>query len=428
MPKNTFSENTQQRPWSSRSSSTTGHNHADLSARNRALILHYLLRHGPASRAEIARATELTPAAITRIVQNLFAEGFLQDLPEENPRAAAPPSGPGRPPTLVQLTPDSRWVVGVRLGRGLVEIGMTNVLGGIIARRILPLPRDEPPAGVVQRASRAVLGLAEEHGLDGSRVLGVGVGASGWVDPVKGLNIRAPNLGWSDVPLGDMFAAALGWPVVVESNVRTMALAEKLLGPGEKADTLVFLYLGPGVGAGLIVNDRIMYGHQLLAGGIAHVVVDPQGPECFCGSRGCLEAIASEWALVRRAQRALALGEASSLARQDPATLTAEAIFDAAIARDALALSLVEGTAKAAAAVLAPMIRFMSPEMVFIGGDITRVGAPFMDTLRRSVDRLLGVQEVSHGDRIHASTFGSAIGLVGAAALALDAFLYHAIY
>ena len=151
------------------------------------------------------------------------------------------------------------------------------------------------------------MGLAEEVIAGGcvrrESLVGVGVGASGLVDPETGVNVLAPNLGWRDMPLRDIFSRRLDMPVFVDNNVRAMALAEAMFGAGRGVNTLAFVYGRVGVGAGFVVGGEVYRGSKAGAGEIGHTTVIPAGgAPCRCGNTGCLETLISEPEIVRQAQ------------------------------------------------------------------------------------------------------------------------------
>ena len=147
--------------------------------------------------------------------------------------------------------------------------------------------------------------------------MGVGVGASGLVDPATGVNVVAPNLGWHDVPIREILARRLKMPVFVDNNVRAMALAEAMFGAGRGVSTLAFVYSRVGVGAGFVVAGDVYRGSRAGAGEIGHTTMIPAGgARCRCGNTGCLEMLVSEPEIVRQAQVLAARAPDSLLARE----------------------------------------------------------------------------------------------------------------
>jgi predicted NBD/HSP70 family sugar kinase len=267
--------------------------------------------------------------------------------------------------------------------------------------------------------------------------VGVGVGASGLVDPETGVNVVAPNLGWHDVPIRDILAHRLNVPIFVDNNVRAMALAEAMFGAGRGVNTLAFVYGRVGVGAGFVVGGQGYRGSRAGAGEIGHTtVIQAGGAPCRCGNTGCLETLVSEPELVRQAQVLAARAPNSILAARLNAAPGAvsgadgnsdsplERLFAAARDGDREALALLEERASYMGTALANLVNLINPDMIILGG-LFAAGQDLLlprieETMRRRSFAGLG-----EAVALRVSTFGQEVGVIGAAALALDAFFYR---
>jgi predicted NBD/HSP70 family sugar kinase len=250
----------------------------DARRHNRALVLRTLFRSGPLSRADLARATHLTRAATSDLVADLLAEGLVEEL------GVRADQGVGKPATLLGMVPDAYLVVAVdlsddaRFGAALV-----NLAGKVLDRRTV-----ERRGRTGTDAIRLAAELAGDVAAVSARpVLGIGVGTPGVVDPA-GVVLEAPNLGWQTLDLADRLAADVPWPVHVANDANAAALAELTFGEAPDRN-LLLVKIGQGVGAGVIVDGRLVLGTHFAAGEIGHVVVDPRGHRCACGRTGCLE-------------------------------------------------------------------------------------------------------------------------------------------
>ena len=254
----------------------------DTRRHHRSLILQHLFAEGPASRADLARATGLTRVTVSDLVGGLLADGLLSEL------GSPAESKVGKPPTLVGLLADAAHIVALDLSPADRMTGaVVNLFGQVKAR-----------AGVVldgatgEEAVRLAVGLAQElREAAGAPVLGVGVGTPGVVDG-RGVILDAHNLHWAGVDLTGILRRKLDLPVYVANDANTAVLAEYAFG-GTTAADLMLLRIGIGVGAGLVVGGALVQGHAWAAGEIGHVVVDPEGVRCACGKTGCLETILS---------------------------------------------------------------------------------------------------------------------------------------
>ncbi len=254
----------------------------DTRRHHRSLILQHLFAEGPASRADLARATGLTRVTVSDLVGGLIAEGLLGEL---GPPAEAKV---GKPPTYVGLLADAAHIVALDLSPADRMTGaVVDLFGQVKARAEVKLD-----GAVGEEAVRLAAGLAEElRGATDRPVLGIGVGTPGVVDG-RGVILDAHNLHWAGVDLTGIIRRRLDLPVYVANDANTAVLAEYTFG-GTTAADLMLLRIGIGVGAGLVVGGALVQGHAWAAGEIGHVVVDSGGVRCACGKAGCLETILS---------------------------------------------------------------------------------------------------------------------------------------
>ena len=265
----------------------------DTKRHHRALILQQLFADGPASRADLARATGLTRVTVSDLVGGLIDEGLLGEL------GAPAASRVGKPPTLVGLLADANHIVALNLPGDRMIGAVLDLFGQVKARA--ELPRGGARG---EEAVRLAIRLAQQLRAATDRpLLGVGVGTPGIVDS-RGVVIDAPNLGWADVDLTGALRRELGAPVYVANDANTAVLGEYTFGKTTAAD-LMLLRIGTGVGAGLLVGGALVQGHTSAAGEIGHVVIDPAGARCACGRAGCLETVLAVPSL-RRGDRSLA--------------------------------------------------------------------------------------------------------------------------
>jgi len=254
----------------------------DTRRHHRSLILQHLFAEGPASRADLARATGLTRVTVSDLVGGLIGDGLLSEL------GSPAESKVGKPPTLVGLLADAAHIVALDLSPADRMTGaLVNLFGQVKARAEVALD-----GATGEEAIRLAVGLAEQlRAAAGAPVLGVGVGSPGVVDG-RGVILDAHNLRWAGVDLTGILRRKLDLPVYVANDANTAVLAEYAFG-GTTAADLMLLRIGIGVGAGLVVGGALVQGHAWAAGEIGHVVVDPEGVRCACGKTGCLETILS---------------------------------------------------------------------------------------------------------------------------------------
>jgi glucokinase len=309
-----------------------------------------------------------------------------------------------------------------------VDVGGTKVLVAavdpdapiaLLAERRVPTP--EGSAALVEVITAAVRQVAEELGAAGrGPVAGVGVGLPGLVDRTGTLQ-GAPNLpGAVAAPVGADLAASLGLPVVVDNDANCATWAEVVAGAGRGARDALLVTLGTGIGGGLVLDGRLHHGAHGYAGEPGHMVVDPSGPICPCGRRGCWERYASGSGLAWLGQRAADSGAAPELARGGRA-VTGEAVVAAARAGEVGARAVMAEFSWWLAAGLANLVDLFDPEVVLVGGGLADEADLFLDATREAFGQLVLGGAVRSATRVEAATLGSAAGAIGAALLAVEA-------
>ncbi|MFF0473864.1 ROK family protein [Streptomyces sp. NPDC004284] len=277
-------------------------------------VLALLLAEGPLSRVELARRTGLSSTAVTKAARPLIDDGYLYELP---PERTAP--GAGRPVNPLAVAPDREYFIGLKISSDQVFGAVCDLRAGIRATAVRPLDDCTPEA-----AAAVTAGLVDEL-LDSepafrARTRHLGVAVNGDVDRDSGRLRRSGLLGWRDVPLAELLTASTGLTVTVENDVRALTVAEHWFGEGIGTEYFALVTIGAGIGSALVVNGQLLRGAYGVAGEVGHVCVDPAGPRCRCGGRGCVEAIASIDAILAAVRRAtgnphLTFCEVADLAR-----------------------------------------------------------------------------------------------------------------
>ncbi|WP_128429615.1 ROK family transcriptional regulator [Streptomyces cyaneus] len=311
-----------------------------------------VLSHGPLTRLEVARRAGLSPAAVTKAVRPLIEAGYLVEDVDEPARPAL-----GRPANPVRVDGGRALFIGVKVTGDEIIAVLTDLCCRIRVARHVPLP-DREPKGVLASVAELAGELLAEAGDLGVAVLGLGIAVSGDVDRGAGVVRYSPFLEWRDVPLAELAAATTGLPVTVDNDVRALTVAEQWFGAGVGLSDFAVVTVGAGIGCGLVVHGRVVAGAHGVAGEIGHVTVDPSGPPCHCGNRGCVEAIAGDAAIVRQ------IREATGVAVADTAEAVALAHRGNAGAREAYARA-----GEAIGLGIATVANLLGPECVIISGE-----------------------------------------------------------
>jgi predicted NBD/HSP70 family sugar kinase len=350
----------------------------DARRHHRSLLLQELFREGPASRADLARSTGLTRVTVSDLVGELVGEGLVEEL-----GAPAAESRVGKPPTLVGLAADSAHIVGIDLSADDRMTGaVINLAGQVQARHEVEIAgaKGADAVALVHRLAADLIAMTDRP------ILGIGVGSPGIVDAV-GTVIDAPNLAWVDTPLAASLAEDLNLPVFVANDANTAVLGEHTFGQTGDGGLMV-LRVGTGVGAGLVLEGRLLHGHRGAAGEIGHVVVDPDGEVCACSRTGCLETILA----VPHLRRRLAAGDATEIL-----TRVGEQL----------------------GAALAPVVGTLNLHELVLSGPQELLDGPLREATDRSI-RARTMPVSSEGLVVRTSTLGEDVVLVGAAVLVLS--------
>jgi glucokinase len=310
-------------------------------------------------------------------------------------------------------------VLGIDIGGTKLAAGIVDTEGRMLARDEIPTRAEEGLEPVLDRIVGLGRGLLSRPEAAAVSVQRIGVGCAGPVDLKAGLVLRPPNLpGWTRVPLTELLQQALGLPIVLENDANAAALGEFRYGAGRGATSIVYMTVSTGIGGGIVLDGRIWHGLKDAAGEIGHITVDPDGPVCGCGNRGCLEAIASGTSIARRAKEILAAGRPSKLGRV--ANPTAADVVRCAKEGDPVASEVWDRAVRYLGIGVAAVVTILAPERIVIGGGVSRANDFLFDALRDHVRRrvkLVPAESVP----ILPATLGPDVGILGAAAVALDA-------
>jgi len=344
----------------------------------RARVFALLADRGAISRAELARQAALAPSTVSAVVSELQAEGLVVDADV----AAAEParSVPGRPPQLIALHRRAGVALGIDVGHRHVHVAVADLSHRVIAERYERLEAEPPAADAISLVVELTGQALRKADVHESEILGVGMGLPGPIHRPSGLFADADIMpGWAGVRATEAMAEALGRPVELENDANLGALSEWMWGAGRGADDLVFLKTATGIGAGFIVDGRPYTGVSGSAGEIGHTVLDPRGPICRCGNRGCLETIASSTAIV------------AALRETYGEELTIDEVIARAVDGDAGCRRAITDAGRAIGSALGNVCNLLNPARIVIGGDLPEAGEillePVRETLRQSAIR-----------------------------------------
>jgi predicted NBD/HSP70 family sugar kinase len=358
-----------------------------LRERNCVLVLEALLRNGSASRSDLARLTGLSRTTVGNLVADLQGRGLVVEEADGERQ-----SGRGRPPVFLRLDRSAGVAVGIDFDHDRVRVALADLSSTVLGEDCAAIDVDQSASDAIDAAVEIIDALRIEAGIDETQLIGAGVGLAGPIDRRTGAVGSATILpGWAGSSPRELLSERLGLPVEVDNDANLGALAEVSFGAGRGLADIVYVRLGSGVGAGLVIDGRLYHGAAGLAGEIGHVQVDPDGIVCRCGNRGCLETVAAEGAI----RALLRPAQGHDVTRRD--------VLDLLAARDLGATRVVNDAGRAIGRVLADLCNAVNPAAVVVGGELSEAGAPLLDGIRDAIDRFAlpgaaQVVRVVHGE------------------------------
>jgi N-acetylglucosamine repressor len=372
---------------------------------NQALVLNSIRSHGSLSRTEIAQLSHLSMPTVSEITAGLLEAGLLYE------HSTGTSTG-GRRPVLLALNPEAGYVVGIKLMEDSAIAVLTDLDATVLARRTGAIDT-QTIEGIADTLMEIVQRIAAEAG--GRPILGVGVGMAGVIDRQRNLVRYATYFGWHDVPFAQLLEQRLDLPVVVDNDVNALTAAEQWFGAGRGINDVLVVSMGRGIGMGMVLNGQLYRGSAGGAGEFGHTTIVADGPLCACGKHGCLEALISDPALVKRAEMVLGhpttIHEAMALALGGDAAL--QAIFTAA--------------GRTLGVAVANLVNVLNPALVIIGGEGTRAGELIMTPFQRAL-REHCFNGLYDDLRVVAEPWGDEAWARGAASLLLGELFQPALY
>ena len=308
----------------------------------------------------------------------------------------------------------------VDIGAAVTTCALATGAGQMAAERSLPTRSQEGPEAVLRRIAGAIQEMAAAAG---ARVLAAGVGVPGLADFHRGRTLFLPNLSsqWRDWPAAEFLSARLGCPVFLLNDARMAALGELTFGHGKLSKTMVCVTLGTGIGGGIVIERKLRLGPLGAAGEIGHQTIQPDGPLCGCGNRGCLETLASGPALTAEGVRLMLSGHAPRLYEMvegEAGRLTPQLLAQAAAAGDGSVRDAILRAGRFLGIAVANVVTLLHPDLVVLGGPVAGIGPLLVDAVRREVRERVRMFPLDHV-RIEPSLLGEKAALWGGIALAI---------
>ena len=369
-----------------------------LRARNQQRINEALLAGGPQTQAELSRSTGLSSATISNIVRQMIENKLV---------TTEPTTSSGRRALSVRLIDTGAVAAGIDIGRRHIRVVLATLGYQILHEASIPLPLGHSAGEGMDAASALLNHVLMEAGVERHRVMGAGVGIPGPIDRRTGTVVRGAILPeWVGINMREDLGARLQLPVFIDNDANLGALAQVTWGPHGGCENLIFVKVATGIGAGLIINGSVFYGHVGITGEIGHATISEQGLICRCGNRGCLETVASTATMMDL------LGQASA------GQVSTADIVSRGAAGDPATLRVVDDAGMALGRAVAGIANALNPEVIVVGGSLTGLGDVLLNPIRRGLLRHT-VPLIGETTTLSMSSLGDRAEALGAASLVL---------
>ena len=358
--------------------------------------------------------TGYSRASMTGYINELMEPGIIKEVGEGASQG-------GRRPLILSINGNYGFIVGYDIGATSIDLALANFRGDILEHCSEPADVRNDAKVVFGRCATLVQQMLERQGGKPDQVVAVGVGVPGPVEFAKGILIAPPLMPtWEKFPIKQQVTETFpNAVIVVDNDVNIMALGELHAGGGKGLNHFIWVKIGTGIGSGIIVNADIYRGASGVAGNIGHIEADHNGTICRCGNRGCLEAMAAGPAIAQRGKEAAEAGRSPFLAKksdENEGKISAVNVGEAAASGDIAAIEIIRDSGRLIGLVLASLVEFFNPEVIYIGGGVSKIGFTLLSSIRQAV--LQRANALSTRDlHVEYSELGERAGVVGAVAL-----------
>ncbi|MCD1127595.1 ROK family transcriptional regulator [Jinshanibacter sp. LJY008] len=342
---------------------------------NGAVVYRLIDQQGPISRIQIAELSQLAPASITKITRQLLDRGLIKEVEQQA-------STGGRRAVSIVTENKNFHTVAVRLGRNNATITLYNLSGKALIEEPYSLPERTQEAlekGLLQ----AINHFIETYSNKIRELIAIAISLPGLVDPEDGVVKYMPHISVSNWELGKVIHERFNISCFIGHDIRSLALAEHYFGATQDCEDSMLIRVHRGAGAGFIINGQIFLGKNRNVGEIGHIQIDPLGERCYCGNFGCLETVASNFAIEQRVRNLLSQGYNSKLTLDD---CSISAICKAANKGDDLAVNVIDYVGHQLGKAISIAINLFNPQKVVISGDITEAHKVLLSSIQRCID------------------------------------------
>ncbi|TSA18084.1 ROK family protein [bacterium] len=383
---------------------------------NRKKILRVIHERGESSRAEIRHLIKQDGKTVTNIVNGLVKDGLLTTSGYSSFTG-------GRRRELLIMDPRYGYIIGIHLDINFLVGIVTNFQSKVILRERIPVCPTESKSNLITKIRKTINFLISKGNIPQDEILGIGFVASGFYDQELGKwLVSVNNLYWKDVPIVSILSQQCQCPIYLEDCSRALALGEKWFGSAKNEENFICLDIGAGIGCAIFQENRLYTGSSNFAGELGHTIVIPDGEVCSCGNRGCLETVASGWALVKHVKCRMSNGEKTlvrDLCKGNLDAIDADMIFQAAHNGDKIAADLLNVASKYLGIGIANLINLLNPELIVLSGHFSTIEDFSLLSLKETI-RQYAIPESYEKVKIVNSLLGDDAAVLGATTLILD--------
>jgi len=343
---------------------------------NRAIAINTILNYGPVSRTRISEITDLGLSTVSNIVADLIKKELIYETGEEE-------SSGGRRAILLEFNCNDRFVLGIKIGLDGIIIGLVNMKSKILDQHFIPSPVKSNEKIVLEVLIKAIRDLINKNHIQTEKIVGCGIGVSGLVNQKKGMLVFSKILGWKEVRFKELLEKEFDFHVFVDKDVNVLTLAEKRFGVGKEINNFICITIGKGVGAGIVINGDIYHGSHGGAGDFGHIIIDKDGPLCYCGKQGCLETFASDQFIINKIKEALSNRQDTII--KDLNSISVDTVLKAAQGGDIVSKNIFQEVGKNLAMGTVNLISLFDPGLIVVGGEGVKAGEFIFPAMRKVI-------------------------------------------
>jgi len=386
---------------------------------NKNIVLNAVRENGPISRAKLSRITNISKPTMSNIISSLKKDKVIIKVGLGKTTA-----GGGKRPVLYKFNKDHGYVIGSQIRINEIVTILTNYDADFLSRTAIKIKDDRDERSVIKKLFESFDLVLEEAGIDKEDLKGIGIGVHGIVDNKNGTLVFAPHFpNWKkDINIAEIVENKYGVKTYIDNDAAMIVCAEKIFGIGKKYENIVVIDTAEGIGAGIIIRNDIYRGNDFIAGEIGHTTINPDGPKCFCGKKGCAEVMVSTRHLKENIKSNILDHKDSVLyvrSNGDKTKIKLKNIFDAFIEGDKFVEGVMDDIINWFVIIIANTILCYNPEIIIITGDYIAASDKFINAIKHKIGKAL-FPCIGIKPKIVFSKLGKYIGPIGSVSLVLS--------